>query len=234
MSNTEPVVANAIRCIGFIMDGNRRWAKEQGLSPEEGHKKGYEKLNDVVRWAREARIPHIVVYAFSTENWQRSEKEVGYLMQIFKFILENEVEKMMQDGVRVRFVGELSRFSPDMQEMMVRVEARGAEMECDITLHLALSYGGRTEIISVVNRLLEEGKKSVSEEEFSRLLWTGDMPNPDLIVRTGGEKRLSNFLPWQSVYSELFFSDTKWPDFTKEEFESILSEFAARERRHGK
>ena len=216
------------------MDGNRRWAKEQGMPTNEGHRKGYEKLKEVMSWSREAGIPHVVIYGFSTENWQRSEEEVSYPMQIFRFILENEIGKMIEKRIRVRFIGDLARFSEDIQKMMMRMEADSDGKEYDSTLHLAMSYGGRAEIVAATNALLKEGKISVSEEEFSHTLWTKGMVDPDLIIRTGGEKRLSNFLPWQSVYSELFFSDTKWPMFTKEEFDAILAAYSERERRRGK
>lgn len=226
-------VTAQITCVGIIMDGNRRWAKENSLSPYEGHSEGYKRLKEVMRWAREVSIPHVVIYAFSTENWQRSKEEVSYLMQIFRSILENEVKKMIEDHVRVRFIGDISRFSEDMQKLMECME-KATEASYDITLHLAMSYGGRTEILSAVNALLKEGAGTVSEETFAEKLWSHPMPDPDLIIRTGGEKRLSNFLPWQSVYSELFFTDTKWPAFTKEEFDAILAEFSTRERRRGK
>lgn len=227
-ANTSPGVG----CIGVIMDGNRRWAKENGLPTYEGHAQGYKKLKDLMRWARAASIPHVSIYAFSTENWQRSEQEVGYLMKLFRFLLENEMEEMVRERIRMRIIGERVRFSEDMQKMMEKIEAAtGAAY--DITLHLALSYGGRAEIVSAANALLKQGVP-VTEEAFARALGSHPMPDPDLIIRTGGEKRLSNFLPWQSTYSELFFTDTKWPAFTKEEFDAILAEFSARERRHGK
>ncbi len=225
--------ASQATCVGIIMDGNRRWAKENGLPAYEGHSEGYKKLKEVVGWAREARIPHVVIYAFSTENWQRSEEEVGYLMRIFRFILGNEIKKMIDESVRVRFIGDTARFSDDIRNMMAHMETQTAAAY-DITLHLAMSYGGRAEIIAAVNGLLEEGTTSVTENVFAQKLWSHDMPDPDLIIRTGGEKRLSNFLPWQSVYSELFFTDTKWPAFAKEEFDAILVEFSTRERRRGK
>ncbi len=216
------------------MDGNRRWAKEQELPTNEGHRRGYEKLKEVMVWSREAGIPHVIIYGFSTENWQRSETEVGYLMHIFRFILENEIGKMLEERMRVRFIGDLSRFSEDIQQMMRRMETESEGKEHDCTLHLAMSYGGRAEIVAAANALVREGKTTISEENFSQALWTKGIPDPDLIVRTGGEKRLSNFLPWQSVYSELFFVDTKWPAFTKDEFERILTEYSVRERRRGK
>ncbi len=220
-------------CIGIIMDGNRRWAKENGLSAYEGHSEGYKKLKEVMGWAREAHIPHVVIYAFSTENWQRSEEEVNYLMQIFRFILKNEIKKMIDEGMRVRFIGDTIRFSDDIRKMMKEMETQTA-VTYDTTLHLAMSYGGRAEIVAGVNALLTEGVTTLTEKSFSEKLWSHAMPDPDLIIRTGGEKRLSNFLPWQSVYSELFFTDTKWPAFTKEEFDAILAEFSTRERRRGK
>ncbi len=237
-----------VTCVGIIMDGNRRWAKENNLPAYEGHAEGYKKLKEIVRFAREAGIPHVAMYAFSTENWQRSEKEVGYLINLFRFILENETKKMLNERVRVRFVGDRERFSTDMQKMMDRMEKVSATMY-DITLHLLMSYGGRAEILSAVNALFSESRDSsrvsadakhdiakpqITEDDFIQKLWSHDMPDPDLIIRTGGEKRLSNFLPWQSIYSELFFTNTKWPAFTKKEFNTILSEFSTRERRSGK
>ena len=219
--------------MGIIMDGNRRWAKAHDLPVFEGHAAGYKKLQEVLDWAREARITHVVAYAFSTENWQRSEEEVGYLMKLFRSILENEMTRMIENRVRVRFVGDRARFGEDIQKLMADMEAATA-LNYEVTLHLLMSYGGRAEILAAANALLEEEATTASEEAFANNLWSSGMPDPDLIVRTGGEKRLSNFLPWQSVYSELFFIDTFWPDFSKEEFDTVLAEFAARERRRGK
>jgi len=225
--------ASGVSCVGIIMDGNRRWAKARGLPVFEGHAEGYKRLQDTLRFAREAGVPHVVAYAFSTENWQRSEAEVGYLMKLFRSILENETKKMIEERIRVRFVGDRSRFSEDMQTMMAAMEAATAE-SYDITLHLLMSYGGRAEIVAAANALLEEEATAADEEAFTRNLWSYPMPDPDLIIRTGGERRLSGFLPWQSVYSELFFIDAFWPDFSREMFDTILAEFSARERRHGK
>ncbi len=220
-------------CVGIIMDGNRRWARAQGKTSIDGHGEGYKKLQEVVRWARESGIPHVAVYTFSTENWHRPEEEVGYLLRLFRSILENETAKMVAERVRVRFVGDRSRFSADMQKMMGTMEANTA-IAYDLTLYLLMSYGGRAEILAAANALLAGKTTGIDEDAFAQNLWSQDMPDPDLIIRTGGEKRLSNFLPWQSVYSELFFIDTLWPAFTKEEFNSILIEFAGRERRRGK
>jgi undecaprenyl diphosphate synthase len=222
-----------IKCVGIIMDGNRRWARAHNKPVFEGHSEGYKKLQDVVRWAREAGIPHLVAYAFSTENWQRAEEEVGYLMKLFRFILENETKKMIDEKIRVRFVGDRARFSEDLQKGMAQMEADTAK-DFDITLYIAMSYGGRAEIISATNALLAEGKKEITEDDFSKKLWSYPMPDPDLLIRTGGEQRLSGFLPWQSVYSELSFVDAWWPEFQQEEFLKIIEEFGTRERRHGK
>lgn len=232
-TTAKAVAVPPVTCVGIIMDGNRRWARAQGKAVVEGHSEGYKKLQEVVRWARESGISHVAAYAFSTENWQRSEEEVGFLMRLFRSILENETEKMITERVRVCFVGDRSRFSGDMQKMMKTMEAATA-IAYDLTLHLLTSYGGRAEILAAANALVAEKATPVTEEIFAQRLWSQGMPDPDLVIRTGGEKRLSNFLSWQSVYSELFFIDTLWPAFTKEEFDSILAEFAGRERRRGK
>ncbi|MBU6388432.1 di-trans,poly-cis-decaprenylcistransferase [Patescibacteria group bacterium] len=222
--------SSALSCVGIIMDGNRRWARAHDRSVFEGHSEGYKKLQDVVRWARDAGIPHVAAYAFSTENWQRPAEEVNYLMTLFRSVLENETKKMIDERVRVHFIGDRSRFSDDLRTMMEHMEA-ATEAAYDITLHLAMSYGGRAEIVAAANAL---SGSAVTEEQFAQKLWSHPMPDPDLIIRTGGEKRLSGFLPWQSIYSELFFSDALWPDFTKEAFDAMLTEFAHRERRRGK
>ena len=222
-----------IKCIGIIMDGNRRWARAHNKPVFEGHSEGYKKLQDVVRWARESKIEHVAAYAFSAENWQRSEEEVGYLMKLFRFILSNETKKMIDEHVRVCFIGDRSRFSEDIQKGMEKME-RETAVDFDITLHVAMSYGGRAEIIAATNALINEGVKSVTEEEFSKKLWSYPMPDPDLIIRTGGEQRLSVFLPWQTVYSELFFVEAFWPEFQQEEFVKIIGNFGARERRMGR
>lgn len=223
----------SIKCVGIIMDGNRRWARAHNLPVFEGHNEGYKKLQDVVRWARDMKIPHVVAYAFSTENWQRTEDEVSYLMKLLRFVLENETGKMIDEHVRVCFIGDRARFSEDIQKGMERIEA-ATEKSYEITLHLAMSYGGRAEIVAAVNKILSGGKSIITEEEFSKNLWSHPMPDPDLVIRTGGEKRLSNFLPWQMAYSELFFIDAWWPDFSQEQFSKIIEEFLSRERRMGK
>lgn len=220
-------------CIGIIMDGNRRWAKEQGLPTIEGHRKGYEKFRDVVSWLKEVGVKYVVFYAFSTENWNRTEDEVGYLMKLIKTVLVDGWEDVKKENVRVKFAGQMDRFSEDLQKDMKRAEEETAH-NTEGTVVVALSYGGRAEIVHAVNELVRKEKKEVTEENISNHLWTKGIPDPELVIRTSGEQRLSGFLTWQSVYSELFFTDTYWPAFSKEELYRILDEYAVRERRHGK
>ncbi|HEX2792188.1 MAG TPA: polyprenyl diphosphate synthase [Candidatus Paceibacterota bacterium] len=221
------------KAIGVILDGNRRWAKERGLPTLEGHKKGLEKVNELMEWAREAGIDELTIYAFSTENWNRAKEEVEYLMQLFERAFTEQFEKVVERGGRVRFIGDRARMPEKLQGMMRDTEDRSAA-NADGTLIVALSYGGRSEILAAANALLAQGSGSVDEERFKKAMWSAGLLDPELIIRTGGNQRLSNFLTWQSVYSELFFTDTRWPDFSKEEFTAILADYASRERRHGK
>lgn len=219
------------QCLGFIMDGNRRWAKEQNLPTLDGHQKGLDVFLNIVRYVREAKIPNAVFYAFSTENWKRSDMEVSYLMELFKNLLQKMSAELDEEGVRVRIVGRRSDFSPELQKQMNELETKSAS-HTGTTVWIALSYGGRAEIIEATNQAIKAGE-AVTEETFEQLLWTADMPDPDMIIRTSGEARLSNFLTWRSVYSELYFIDKHWPALTKADFEDILLQYAIRERRHG-
>lgn len=220
-----------IRSIGLIMDGNRRWAKAHNLPTLEGHRRGYEKLKEVLEWAKEAGVTDVMVWGFSTENWNRSKEEVDYLMNIFRTLIPSDAVELKRRGVRLKIIGERERFAPDIQQAMADAEKTAAEGRC--TFWLGLSYGGRAELLNTANRLIARGKP-VTEAEFSDALWTTGMPDPDIIVRTGGDQRLSGFLPWQGVYSELFFIEKRWPDFEKEDFQKIIAEFHERDRRHGK
>ncbi len=220
------------KCLGFIMDGNRRFAKEQGLDPLIGHVAGKDKLIEVMGWSKEVGVKHLVVYAFSTENWQRSEAEVSSLMGLFGQGIK-DLEAKAERDFAVRFIGRREDFSAELQAEMEHLEESTALGEPAYTLWIALSYGGRAEIVAAANAAIAKGEV-VTEETFAKLLWSSGMPDPDLIVRTGGEVRLSNFLPWQSVYSELYFTPTYWPAFTKDEFMSILETYATRDRRKGK
>jgi undecaprenyl diphosphate synthase len=218
-------------CIGIIMDGNRRWARERGLPTLEGHRQGYDKLKDVAKWAHDAGIKHLVVYALSTENWNRSEEEVNYLMDLFRTMVEDGVESLKKQNARARFVGDLARFPDDIRQRMAEINAEDTQAELDVWI--SASYGGRLEITEAARTLQKNGYE-ITEENIRKHMWTAGMPDPDLIIRTSGEQRLSNFLIWQAAYAELFFTDTYWPAFTKDEFNAILKAYVTRERRFGK
>lgn len=221
-------------CVGIIMDGNRRWAKSKGLPSLEGHRAGGETLKNTVMWARDAGVEHIIFFTFSTENWNRSEEEVSYLLALIGEFIEKELEHFNAEGGVLHFVGDLSRFSPQLQKILQDAAEKTAHNPGS-HVYFALNYGGRQEILSAVRKIsaLQPQASDITDEYFAKHLQTGVMPDPDIIIRTSGEMRLSGFLPWQSVYSELFFTKTLWPDFSQEEFNAILAEYAERERRHG-
>lgn len=225
-------MTNIPESIGIILDGNRRFAKEHGLSPLEGHERGGEKVREILEWAHEAGVKEVVLYAFSTENWKRSEEEVQHLMRLFERICDQWGGDIQKRGGRVKFIGEKSALPASLVAKMSTLEA-GTASGTEGVVWIALSYGGRAEILAGVNALLAQRISSVDEETFSHALWSAGMKDPDLIIRTGGDHRLSNFLTWQSVYSELYFTDTKLPALTKEEFVSILEAYGNRERRLG-
>ncbi len=222
-------------CVGIIMDGNRRWAKAQGMFALKGHQAGGETLKKVVQFARDAGVKHIIFFTFSTENWNRSEEEVSYLLDLIGSFLEKEFEYFNKEGGILHCVGDMSRFSESLQKQLKDAEEKTAK-NAGPHVYFALNYGGRAEILSAVKKIVAENPKpeEITEEYFGKHLQTGDMPDPDIIIRTSGEMRLSGFLPWQGVYSELFFTKTLWPDFSKEEFMSIIVEYGERDRRHGK
>ena len=219
-------------CVGIILDGNRRWAKEKGLPQLEGHRAGTEAVKTAVRAAGDMGIKHLAVFAFSTENWQRDPAEVSYLMGLFMEMARTHAEELAQEGARTRFIGQRERFSPDIQKAMSDIEQKTVHND-KITLWICLSYGGRAEIAAAAQKACAAGEQA-TEEAIAKHLWSADMPDPDIIIRTSGEQRLSGFLLWQSAYSELFFVDKFWPDFNKGDLEAVLSEYAARERRMGK
>jgi undecaprenyl diphosphate synthase len=218
-------------CIGIILDGNRRWAREKGLPTLEGHRRGAENLKIISRAVRDRGIQHLAVYLFSTENWKRSEEEVSYLFNLLREYFKNELEELRKEGIRVRVAGQRERFPADLQEILSRAEAESSDNP-RLTLWACLSYGGRAEIVAAARTLAESGKE-ITEESLTQNLWTGDMPDPDLVIRASGEVRLSNFLTWKSVYSEWFFIPEYWPDFTEATLDRVLGEYAQRQRRHG-
>lgn len=222
-------------CIGFIMDGNRRWATEQNLPTLEGHKAGYETFKNIVEHLHERHIAHGVFYAFSTENWKRSEEEVGYLLELLgtglRELLNREETEKETRRVRIRFIGDRSAFSETLQGLMTDIEEKTREYT-DTTIWIAVSYGGRSELIDAVKKL--DRKEEVTEESLRAHLWSGEMPDPDLVVRTGGQQRISNFLLWHIAYSEFFFPKKYWPDFSPEDLDEVITAFTERQRNFGK
>ena len=227
---SETSLPQPIQCIGIILDGNRRWAKERNLPTLEGHLAGFENIKSTARNVRDRGIPHLVVYAFSTENWKRSEEEVSYLMGMIRSAVLEGSDELIAENIRLRFVGDLSMLDSDIQKALSDAEKKSADKTA-LTLWVCLSYGGRAEIVRAAERASKEGE--VTTETLSRYLWSAGMPDPDIIIRTGGQKRLSNFLLWQAAYSELFFLTCMWPDFGENDLDGVLSEYAVRKRNFG-
>jgi len=221
--------------VGIIMDGNGRWARERGLPRLAGHRAGTENIRRVLEAAVEFGIKVLTLYAFSTENWARPIEEVQGLMRLLRENLDRQLPELHEKGVQLRHSGRLTGIDPELQER-IRSAIEMTKDNDRIILNVAFNYGGRAEILDAVRRLMEDGVRpdELTEELFSRYLYTGDLPDPDLIIRTGGEYRLSNFLLWQAAYAEYYATPTYWPDFDKEEFRKALEEYARRERRFGR
>ena len=230
---------NALNHIAIIMDGNGRWAKGKGLMRNAGHKKGAETLLEIAKVAKEIGIKCLTVYAFSTENWKRSDEEVSGLMNLLREYLDKNFDELKKNDVRIVFIGERYMLDSDIVAKMVNLENQTKQNK-SMVLQIALSYGSRQEILSAVKKTADLVAKKdimledINEDMFSKMLYTADVKDPDLVIRTSGEQRISNYLLWQIAYSELFFTDTLWPDFNKEEFISIIENFKTRERRYGK
>ncbi len=223
--------------VGVIMDGNGRWAEARGLPRTEGHRQGVHTLREIVRTCGELGIPVLTAYCFSTENWHRPKEEVNFLMELILEVLETELGSLKDEGVRIVPIGRLTDL-PRIVRTQVEKAADLTAANQDLKLNLAISYGSRLEIVNAVNQLLEKtanGEKLVIDEAaIAEHLYTAGDPEPDLIIRTGGERRLSNFLLWQAAYAELYFSDIMWPDFTPEDFVEAIAEYQRRERRFGR
>lgn len=230
---------NICRHIAIIMDGNGRWAKKRGMPRTFGHKKGAENVVKITRAMKESGVKYLTLYAFSTENWQRSKDEVDALMQLLNEYLDKELKEIMDNNVRIVFIGERYILSDSIQAKMAFLE-KESEKNTDLTLCIALSYGSRQEILSAVKKIaakVKEGSMDISQitqDVFSEELYTKEIPDPDVLIRTSGEQRISNYLLWQSAYTELFFTNTLWPDFGKDELWDIINKFNQRERRYGK
>ena len=217
--------------IGIIMDGNGRWAKQRGLPRTAGHKKGAAVFQDIANYCEELGVSSVTFYAFSTENWKRPLEEVSAIMKLFgEYLLKGFNYK--DRNIRIKFLGDRAALDAKLQKLMNELEEDSAA-KTGMTLNIAVNYGGRDEIVHAVNELIAEGKTQITEDDITSHLYTKASPSPDLIVRTGAEMRLSNFLLWESAYSELYFTDVLWPDFDERQVDLCVKEFASRKRRFG-
>lgn len=223
--------------IAIILDGNGRWAQKRGMPRSFGHVKGCENLEDICEVAKELGVKYLTVYAFSTENWKRSKEEVDGLMKLFRNYLKKCIKISQKNNMRVKVIGDITAFDSDIQESIEKLEDFSKDFT-DLHFQIALNYGSRDEITRAVNRMLEDQKAGkletpVSEDTISGYLDTAGLPDPDLMIRTSGELRLSNYLLWQLAYSEFYFTDVPWPDFKKEELVKAIEKYNERDRRYG-
>ena len=220
--------------IAFIMDGNGRWAEKRGLPRLEGHRAGLEATRNVIRYLGEYNIKYVTLYSFSTENWNRPRKEVNGLLKLMENSIDKEAKELHKQGVRIRHLGHLERLPPHLAQAIEKAVALTGN-NTGMTLSLAYDYGGRTEILDAVRKIATDGipPENIDEKLFGSYLYTTGLPEVDLVVRTGGEMRISNFLLWQSAYSEYYFTDVLWPDLNKKEVDKALESFSQRQRRFG-
>lgn len=234
-SSTQTILAHTLtpRHIAVIMDGNGRWAKKRFLPRVMGHKRGLDALENMVRRCAELGVQYLTVFAFSTENWRRPEDEVSFLMELFLQALQKQVQRLHENNMRVKVIGNRSRFSEAIRQGIEAAEALTAG-NTGLTITIAADYGGRWDILQAVNRLIAEGTAEVTEGALAKHLMLSEAPEPDLFIRTGGETRISNFLLWQMAYAELYFTDTLWPDFDDAALDAAIHSFQTRERRFGR
>ncbi len=234
----DPDISSLPSHIAIIMDGNGRWAKKRLMNRVRGHEKGADAVRRVVRTCREIGIEILTLYAFSTENWQRPKPEIAALMDLLKRFLKSELDEMCDNNIRLNAIGQIHRL-PDTIQSILRRNMEMTASNTGLVLNLALSYGGRTEILQMVQQIVRGVQNdhidpsAITPELISDNLYTHGMPDPDLLIRTGGEMRISNFLLWQIAYAEIFVTKTLWPDFSREEFMAILRDYGIRERRFG-
>ena len=230
--NANPI--DLPRHVAIIMDGNGRWALKKGLPRIEGHKAGVEKIRMILKVLGEAGVKFVTIYAFSTENWSRPKSEVLGIMGILEEVIETEIERLHQNGVRIIHLGRSDRLAKKLRTSVNHAQDLTKHNE-SMTLCIAFDYGGRAEILRAIKQILSDGlsRKEIDETLINKYLYTHNIPDPDLIIRTGGEKRLSNFLLWQSAYSELYFTPVHWPDLETKQIVEALNEFASRRRRFG-
>ncbi|MBN1220584.1 MAG: di-trans,poly-cis-decaprenylcistransferase [Anaerolineae bacterium] len=232
--NKFPPLPNPPYHVGIIMDGNGRWAQERGKSRLEGHHAGTENLRRILEASVEFGVKMLTIYAFSTENWKRAPLEVRGLMQILENVIDRELQELHKNGVRLRHLGKLERLNPGIRKKVIHAVDLTKDND-RLILNVAFNYGGRDEIVQAVKHLMldQVSPEEITEELLSRYMYTGTSPDPDLIIRTSGEFRTSNFLIWQAAYAEYYITPTYWPDFGKEEYYKALYEFSKRERRYG-
>ena len=228
-----PERTNIPRHVCVIMDGNGRWAKKRLLPRVMGHKRGLTALENLAARCAELGVEYLTVFAFSTENWRRPEDEVSFLMKLFLQALDGKVAKMHQNNLRLKVIGNRSRFPAAIVEGIEAAERLTAD-NTGLTLTVAADYGGRWDILQAANRLIAEGKSEITEDDLSQRLSLAEAPEPDLFIRPGGETRISNFMLWQMAYAEFYFTDALWPDFDAAEFDRAISSFRVRERRFGR
>ncbi len=229
------VKSTNLRHIAIIMDGNRRWAKEKFLPSAVGHQKGVESLKKTMRIFDEYGIKYLTVYAFSTENWKRKKEEVEFLMGLLAKTLSNELDEMHKENVKIKFLGDVEKLNSELIKIVRNAEEK-TKNNTGVNLNIAFNYGARDEITNAVKAIIKSGinAEEITEETVSKYLYTRDIPDPDLLIRTGGEKRISNYLLWQLAYSELYVTDTFWPDFDRNELDKAIKEYEHRNRRFGK
>lgn len=223
-----------LKHIAFIPDGNRRWAKQQGVLQMQGHRQGYERFKDVAQWCLDRGITEMSFWGFSTENWKRAKEEVGYLMDLFLMMLTKDLEEFSSKGLRLKVIGRRSDLSAKLQKAIMQAE-ESTKNNTSGQLNLCFNYGGRPEILSAVKECLRTGMdpEKMTDEDFEEKLWSSEMSDIDLIVRSSGEQRLSGFQPWKGNYAELFFTQNHWPDFSEEDLESAINFYNGVERRFG-
>ena len=219
--------------IGIIMDGNGRWAKARGKNRLVGHREGVESVRVIVEASKKIGIQNLTLYAFSTENWKRATEEVNGLMLLFEQFLKSEKKLMLKENIRLRIIGRKEGVSDRLLRVIDEVEKETYLPNPSLELNIAFNYGGRAEIVDGINQLLKEGKTSINEEEFRAYLYNTYMPDPELIIRTSGEFRTSNFLLWESAYSEYYITETLWPDFKEEQLKMAIESYMKRDRRFG-
>ena len=229
----ELVEKNNLKHVAIIMDGNRRWAKERNLPSAIGHKKGVDALKATMRACDDFGIKYLTVYAFSTENWNRKPEEVNFLMDLLGQTLKNELQEMHENNVVISFIGDIEKLSKKLQEIISNA-IETTKNNTGVNLQIAFNYGARAEIVNAVQRLINSGEKQITEELISQNLYTSNIPDPDLLIRTGGEMRVSNYLLWQIAYSEFIVIPEFWPNFSKEKLAECIEEFNHRNRRWGK